>query len=112
MRQDTVDPEILRQLAEDLAPEDLAEVVRHYVADSAAMLRAMANGRGEVAAWQRAAHRLAGGAGSVGAVVVEAKARALMDAPLPDDPAVVLADLVAAVAASCAALDALVGTER
>ena len=107
-----VDPAVFRQLAEDLAPADLAEVVRRYIEDSAAMLRALEAARRDEPAWRRAAHRLAGGAGGVGAAVVEAAARRLMDAPLPADPGATLDALAADIAASHGALEAAVRSSR
>ena len=100
---------VLAQLAEDLAPEDVAEMARYYAIDAAAMLEAMraAAATGDATGWRHAAHRRAGGAGGVGATVVEATARALMGAELPPDPAATLRQLDLDIAASCAELRAL-----
>lgn len=101
-----LNPEMLAQLAEDLPAEVLVEVARRYAADCEATLAAMAAALTDATAWQRAAHRLAGGAGTVGAQAVEARARALMSAPLPANPAAVLAELRAACQESAAAFTA------
>ncbi len=106
--------EVLAQLAEDLTPEDVAEMARYFAIDTAAMLLAMraATAAQDEAAWRRAAHRLAGGAGGGGATVVEATARALMDAPLPADAEAILRLLDAEIDAACAELRALLDGGR
>lgn len=103
-----LDPLVVAQLRGDLAPEDLAALLHFYVLDTEAMLNALTVAEDQ-GAWHRAAHRLAGGAGGVGASVVEARARALMAEPMPRDRAAVLARLGDEIAASCIALRAAFG---
>lgn len=109
-----VDPEVLRQLGEDLMPEDLATVVGHYAVDAEAMLAALraAALAADEAGWKRAAHRLAGGAGSVGAMAVEAAARRMMDTPPPAMPSADLDALAADIALSIDGLRSLIGAGR
>lgn len=75
-----LDPAVVAQLREDLSPEDLREVAQLVARDAAAMLEAMeeAAAAADAEGWQRAAHRLAGGVGGVGAASVEAAARRAM----------------------------------
>ncbi len=69
------------QLAADLPPEDLRHVCQLLVRDARSMLAAMkdAESSGDTAAWQRAAHRLAGGAGGLAARPLEIAAREMME---------------------------------
>jgi HPt (histidine-containing phosphotransfer) domain-containing protein len=98
-----LNPETLAQLAEDLPPEVLAEVAQRYAEDCAAALAAMA-AAADADGWHRAAHRLAGGASTVGADDVERQARAIMASPAPSPAA--LAALRQACASSAAAFSA------
>lgn len=99
-----IDPEVVAMLRTELAPEDMAALLHFYEADALAMLAALRAAGEDLTAWQRTAHRLAGGAGGVGAKAVEATARALMHDPFPPDRAAVLARLEREIAASIAAL--------
>jgi HPt (histidine-containing phosphotransfer) domain-containing protein len=76
-----LDPEAWGQLTSDLAPEDLRHVCQLLVTDARAMLAVMtqAESAGDRAAWQRAAHRLAGGASGVAARALEIAARETME---------------------------------
>lgn len=102
-------PAALAQLAEDLNRDDLALVARHYRADCAAMMAALRAAVADPVAWRRAAHRLAGAAGTVGALPLAARAREMTAGPLPADPAAALGQLQAACDASCEAFSAWVG---
>lgn len=75
-----VDMDVLNQLAADLAPEDLHSVLRSFDVDMqrAAAALAAAAGAGDANGFRRAAHVIAGAAGSVGAVVLERAARNAM----------------------------------
>lgn len=76
-----LEPDAWRQLNADLAPDDLRFVCQLLVTDARAMLTAMtqAESAGDQAAWQRAAHRLAGGASGVAARPLEMAAREMME---------------------------------
>lgn len=103
-----LDPEAWGQLTLDLAPEDLRHVCGLLVADARAMLAAMtqAESAGDHAAWQRAAHRLAGGASGVAARPLEDAARETMEeAP----SAAALARITGLVEATIAALEEAAG---
>lgn len=75
-----LDPAVLKELREDLSEEDLREVAHLVVRDAKEMLAALeqAATNGDAEGWKRAAHRLAGGVGGVGATAVEAAARRAM----------------------------------
>ena len=103
-----IDAEHWAQLSADLPAEDLRHVCQLLVRDARAMLAAMkdAESADDTAAWQRAAHRLAGGAGGVGARPLETAARESMEqAPGPD----ALANIAALVEGSIAALEERLG---
>lgn len=96
------------QLASDLPAEDLRHVCQLLVRDARAMLTAMreAESASDTAAWQRAAHRLAGGAGGVAARPLELAARGAMEeAPGPE----ALARITALVEGTIAALEERLG---
>ena len=103
-----LDPEAWGQLARDLPVEDLRYVCQLLVKDARAMLAVMtqAESAGDQAAWQRAAHRLAGGASGVAALQLEAAAREMMEeAPSP----AALARIGALVEATITALEDAAG---
>jgi HPt (histidine-containing phosphotransfer) domain-containing protein len=103
-----LDPEAWGQLTSDLPAEDLRHVCQLLVADARAMLAAMtrAESAGDTAAWQRAAHRLAGGASGVAARPLEIAARGMMEeAP----GAEALARITALVQGTIAALEDAAG---
>lgn len=82
-----LDAEHWAQLGSDLPAEDLRHVCQLLVRDARAMLATMrdAESAGDTAGWQRAAHRLAGGAGGVAARPLERLAREMMEqAPSPE----------------------------
>ena len=103
-----LDPEAWGQLARDLPPEDLRHVCQLLVRDAQAMLEAMtqAESAGDEAAWQRAAHRLAGGASGLAACRLELAAREMMEQG-PSREA--LARIAALVAGTIAALEEAAG---
>lgn len=96
------------QLAADLPTEDLRHVCGLLVRDARAMLAAMrdAESAGDTVAWQRAAHRLAGGAGGVAARPLEQAARRAMEQP---PGAAALAEITALTEGTIAALQARLG---
>lgn len=103
-----LDPLAWRQLTSDLAPEDLRHVCQLLVADARAMLTAMtrAEAAGDQTAWQRAAHRLTGGASGLAARPLELAAREMMEeAPSTD----ALARITALVEGTITALDEAAG---
>ena len=103
-----LDAEAWGQLASDLPAADLRYVCQLLVTDARAMLAAMtqAESTGDHAAWQRAAHRLAGGASGVAALPLEIAAREIMEeAPNP----AALAQIAALVEATIAALEDAAG---
>lgn len=101
-------PEAWGQLVSDLPAEDLRHVCQLLVTDARAMLAAMtqAESAGDQAAWQRAAHRLAGGASGVAARPLEIAAReAMEEAPSAE----ALAHITALVQGTIAALEKAAG---
>jgi HPt (histidine-containing phosphotransfer) domain-containing protein len=75
-----IDLDVLRQLEADLPVADLRTVLETFDNDMQRLGAALtASGRaGDTAGWRRAAHRIAGAAATVGAVVVERHAREAM----------------------------------
>lgn len=75
-----LDQDIVSQLREDMAPEDLARLLGLFRSDVAGALAAIeaAVAGGDETALKRAAHRLAGCAGSVGASALDTAARRMM----------------------------------
>jgi HPt (histidine-containing phosphotransfer) domain-containing protein len=106
MAEPVFDPAVVAQLREDLSPEDLREVARLVARDAETMLSALEGAvmTRDEEGWKRAAHRLAGGVGGVGAASVEAAARRAMAQGLADAE-VQLAALRQQLAALLAALD-------
>jgi HPt (histidine-containing phosphotransfer) domain-containing protein len=103
-----LDPEAWAQLATDLPAEDLRHVCQLLARDARAMLASMtqAESAGDQAAWQRAAHRLAGGASGLAARPLELAAREMMEqAPGPE----ALARIAALVEGTIAALEEAAG---
>lgn len=100
-----LDPAVVAQLQQDLAPEDLWMVCRMMEEDAEAMLAALtdAAAAGDAEAWKHAAHRLAGGAGGLGATRLEAEARGAMAEGVAQ-AAIRLPGLAEAVAAAVLAL--------
>ncbi len=80
MPQPALDPVVIAQLREDLAVEDFVQVLGLMEKDARDMLAALAAAAaaGDAERWERAAHRLAGGASGVGAVLLEQQARHAM----------------------------------
>lgn len=69
------------QLADDLSPEDLRMVLSVFRTDVERLTATLSGAAqaGDVAAFRRAAHGLAGAAGAVGAAALEQACRAAMD---------------------------------
>ena len=103
-----LDLEAWGQLTRDLAPEDLRHVCGLLAADARAMLAAMARAEaaGDLADWQIAAHRMAGGAGGVAARALEDAAREVME---ETPSAAALARIASLVEATSAALKGALG---
>jgi HPt (histidine-containing phosphotransfer) domain-containing protein len=76
-----IDPEIARQLAAELPHDVFVGVVRTFEADLARLVQQMVDAltRGDMAAYRRNAHSLAGAAGAIGARQLEAMARKAMN---------------------------------
>jgi HPt (histidine-containing phosphotransfer) domain-containing protein len=100
-----LDPDVVAQLRQDLSMDDLRRICLLMEEDAAAMLAALADAQatGDANAWNRAAHRLAGGASGLGAMRLEAEARQAMEEGLAN-ATTRLAALTAAVHAACEAL--------
>ena len=79
-----IDPEVAGQLAEELPRDVFVRIVRTFEQDLAKLVRQMVDAAraGDVAEYRRAAHGLAGAAGSIGAKALEILARQAMR---PDD---------------------------
>jgi HPt (histidine-containing phosphotransfer) domain-containing protein len=87
-----IDPEIARQLAAELPHDVFVGVVRTFEADLARLAQQMVDAlkAGEMEAYRRNAHSLAGAAGAIGARRLEALARhAMSPASVPGPDAVV-----------------------
>lgn len=76
-----IDPEIARQLAAELPHDVFVGVVRTFEADLARLVQQMlaALTAGDMEAYRRNAHSLAGAAGAIGARQLEAMARKAMN---------------------------------
>lgn len=79
-----IDPDVAGQLAEELPRDVFVGIVRTFEQDLARLVRQMVDAAraGDVEEYRRAAHGLAGAAGSIGARSLEAMARQAMR---PDD---------------------------
>ena len=79
-----IDPDVAGQLAAELPRDVFVTIVRTFEQDLARLVRQMVDAAraGEVEEYRRAAHGLAGAAGSIGAKALEALARQAMR---PDD---------------------------
>ena len=101
-----LDPSIAGQLAEDLPRADFLRILNTFREDLVRLTGALqaAAQAGDQAGFHRAAHSLAGAAGAVGALALEASARqGMAQGPIPPDlPARVKADAAAALAALAA----------
>jgi HPt (histidine-containing phosphotransfer) domain-containing protein len=100
-----LDPDVVAQLRQDLDVDDLRQICRLMEEDAAFMLAALtdAHATGDAEGWKHAAHRLAGGAGGLGATRLEAEARHAMAEGLAQ-AATRLPPLAEAVQEACAAL--------
>jgi len=76
-----LDPSIAEQLAQDLPPADFRRIVETFEDDLGRLAAELehAGTAGNADAYRRAAHRLAGAASAVGAVLLERTARVAMD---------------------------------
>jgi HPt (histidine-containing phosphotransfer) domain-containing protein len=76
-----LDPSIAGQLAQDLPPEDFRRIVETFEDDLGRLAGELeqAGLAGDLDAYRRAAHSLAGAAAAVGAVMLERTARVAMD---------------------------------
>lgn len=94
-----IDPALLAQLAEDVLADDLRLIINTFIADMARLCpilgEAAAAGDGEL--FRRTAHGIAGAAGAVAAIELEASARRAMR-----DQSVDKFDLMAAADAAAA----------
>ena len=106
----SLDPDIIAQLREDLPPDIFARIVRSFEEDASRLVADLdaACAAGDGAGFRRAAHTLAGAAGTVGALPLEEAARRCMvsvtDAEHPELCARALAEADEAVAALRATL--------
>jgi len=75
-----IDPDVAGQLAEELPRDVFVGIVRSFEQDLARLVRQMvdATRANDVEEYRRAAHGLAGAAGSIGAKTLEAMARQAM----------------------------------
>jgi HPt (histidine-containing phosphotransfer) domain-containing protein len=81
-----VDLTVLNQLAADIGPADLRSVLTTFESDVLRLGAALvaAADVGDMSAYRRSAHAMAGAAGAVGAVTLEQAARRAMQAALSD----------------------------
>lgn len=103
-----LDPDIAGQLAEDLPREDFLRIIRTFQTDLARLTQELVGAaqRGDIRAFQQAAHSLAGASAAVGATRLEAAARLGMAGAQP--PSLALAAQIGTEAeAALAALAAL-----
>jgi HPt (histidine-containing phosphotransfer) domain-containing protein len=80
-----IDQTLAAQLLEDIGPAGLRAVAAAFQADLARLLAALEQARGadDTTAFARAAHGLAGAAGTIGATELERACRAAMAAGTP-----------------------------
>ncbi|MFC4167811.1 Hpt domain-containing protein [Teichococcus aestuarii] len=76
-----LDPQIARQLAEDLPSEVFVNILRTFEADLARLAEQMVTAaqQGDLEGYRRGAHGLAGAAGAIGARRLESLARQAMN---------------------------------
>jgi HPt (histidine-containing phosphotransfer) domain-containing protein len=76
-----LDPSIAGQLAQDLPPEDFRRIVETFEDDLGRLAAELeqAGLAGDLDAYRRAGHSLAGAAAAVGAIMLERTARVAMD---------------------------------
>ncbi|WP_159996612.1 Hpt domain-containing protein [Roseomonas sp. 18066] len=108
-----LDPDITRQLAEDLPAEVFATVLRTFETDLARLAAQMrgAAEAGDLEGYHRGAHGLAGAAGAIGARRLESLARQAMKPAGGPDPAILLPQLAEAATAALAELAELVARQ-
>jgi HPt (histidine-containing phosphotransfer) domain-containing protein len=108
-----LDPDITRQLAEDLPSEVFATVLRTFETDLARLAAQMrgAAEAGDLDAYRRGAHGLAGAAGAIGARRLEGLARQAMQPSGGLPPAELLPQLALAAEAAVTALAELVARQ-
>ncbi|MBO1075766.1 Hpt domain-containing protein [Roseomonas marmotae] len=103
-----IDPAFVRQLASELPRDAFIGVVRTFQADLARLVQQMvaSSAAGEMEAYRRGAHGLAGAAGSIGARRLEELARRAMlpDSAAAPDSVGVLEDEAASVLSELAGL--------
>jgi HPt (histidine-containing phosphotransfer) domain-containing protein len=109
-----LDPSIAEQLAQDLPPADFRRIIETFEDDLGRLAGELeqAGIAGNLDAYRRAAHSLAGAAAAVGATMLERTARVAMDprATLPPDQLVPMIRAQASAAlAELAALAARAG---
>lgn len=106
-----LNPQTIQELAAELSPEIFTEILRTFRTDLGRLCAEMsaAAAAGQLEEYRRAAHGLAGAAGSVGARTVEALARRSMNRSGGDAVLELLPDVEAAVRA---ALDELAMIEQ
>jgi len=77
---DIVNTQVLNQLAEDISPQDLRIVVQTFESDLHRLGGALtaSAAAGDLVAFRRSAHAIAGAAGAVGATAIEHAARRAM----------------------------------
>jgi HPt (histidine-containing phosphotransfer) domain-containing protein len=107
----SLDPHIARQLRDDLAPSVLRSVVQTFERDVGRLAQELlaAARAGDSAAYQRAAHSIAGAASAVGATALEREARLAMDPAQPEPPNILLPRLMREAQAAIAALKQMLG---
>lgn len=90
-----LDPQIARQLAEDLPSEIFVNLLRTFEADLARLAEQMVSAaqEGDLEGYRRGAHGLAGAAGAIGAKRLESLARQAMNPRDTTPPAQLLPQL-------------------
>ena len=104
-----IDPEVAGQLAADLPRDDFILIIRTFEDDLSRLAAQLdqAAVAGDLDAYRRAAHSLAGAAAAVGAKRLEAVARIAMDPKRAEDPRTLAAGVRAEASQALAELGAL-----
>lgn len=107
-----LDPDVAGQLAEDLPPEILAQIVATFEADCARMLAELSGATADATAFARLAHTLTGAAAAVGARALAELARRGMGTTDDEDRAILLSLLRVQARAAIGALKDLAARPR
>jgi HPt (histidine-containing phosphotransfer) domain-containing protein len=108
---ETIDAEVVRQLAQELSPATLRSVIGTFEADLGRLAQElMASGQsGDATGYRRAAHSIAGASAAVGALRLAREARLAMNPAHDEPPHVVMPRIMREAQAAIGALRDLLG---